>query len=221
MMNAILTIIMAEIRLNMSRSATASCVVAFFIIAVTFFPLSIGPEEEVLTRISSGIIWVSALFATLLPLSSMYQRDYADGTLEQYLMLSLPFEAVIFAKSAAHWLTTGLPLVLLAPVLATMLSMPTEKISDLMLALTLGTITLTSISSVGAALITGNSRAGMVLTMLLMPLYIPVLIFGSAVTTRELEIQTPVELYILSGFVLIMFPISLWLTAKLLRWAME
>lgn len=221
MLSRIYSIMFTELRLNIARSANATCVLTFFLIATTFFALSIGPEEEVLTAIASGVIWTGALFATLLPLSSLYQRDYADGTLEQYHLLPIPMEAVIFAKCAAHWIATGLPLVLLSPALAHMFFMPTHKIPDLILALMLGTITLTGISSVGAALITGNQRAGVVLTVLLMPLYIPVLIFGSSVTTRDVDIASPVEMYVLSGFVLIIVPISLWLSAKLLRWAME
>lgn len=221
MIRTIRTIIGMELRLNIARSANAASVISFFLIAVMFFPLAIGPEEETLMLIGSGVIWTAALFATLLPLSSLFQRDFADGTLEQYTMLSVPMECVIFSKCAAHWLVAGLPLVILSPVLAHMLFIPAEKILLLMLSLALGTLTLTAISAVGAALITGNQRAGMILTVLLMPLYIPVLIFGSSVTTRTQEIASPIELYILGGFVLILVPISVWLIAKLLRWSME
>lgn len=156
----------------------------FFLIAITMIPLALGPEKAVLMRIAPGIIWVMALLATLLSLDHLFRSDFDDGSLEQLLISPYPLSLIIIAKVAVHWLATGLPLTLLAPVLGVMLSLPPAAFQALVCSLLLGTAVMSLIGSVGAALTVGLRKGGVLISLIVMPLYIPVLIFGaSAVQT--------------------------------------
>ncbi|SEF60524.1 heme exporter protein B [Oceanospirillum linum] len=151
----------------------------FFSIAVTLFPLGISPEPDFLAQIAAGVLWVSALLATLLSLDSLFQQDMADGSLEQLVISPHPLAVMVLAKVLVHWLVTGLPLTLLAPMLAVMMFLPEEGYSTLFLTLLLGTPTLSLVGAIGAALTVGLRRTGVLMTLLILPLYIPVLIFGT------------------------------------------
>lgn len=151
----------------------------FFTIAVTLFPLGISPDAVFLAQIAAGVLWVAALLATLLSLDSLFQQDMADGSLEQLVISPHPLAVLVLSKVLVHWLVTGLPLTLLAPLLAVMMFLPDAGFSTLFISLLLGTPTLSLIGAIGAALTVGLRRTGVLMTLLILPLYIPVLIFGT------------------------------------------
>ena len=171
-------IVARDLRLALRRGADSTMVVTFFILTVVLFPLGVGPDTAILARISSGVIWVTALLASMLSLERLFQADFEDGSLDLLVLGSLPLEAVVLAKSLAHWLTTGMLLIVAAPVLALLLNMSAEGFAALVLAMLLGTPSLTLIGAVGAALTVGARRGGALLSLLVLPLYVPVLIFG-------------------------------------------
>lgn len=171
-------IVARDLRLALRRGADSTMVVTFFILTVVLFPFGVGPDTAILARISSGVIWVTALLASMLSLERLFQADFEDGSLDLLVLGSLPLEAVVLAKSLAHWLTTGLLLIVAAPVLALLLNMSAEGFAALVLAMLLGTPSLTLIGAVGAALTVGARRGGALLSLLVLPLYVPVLIFG-------------------------------------------
>lgn len=151
----------------------------FFVIVVSLFPLGIGPSPERLQAIAPGVLWVSALLAMLLSLDALFERDRADGVLDQFVLGRFPLSLVVLAKVLAHWLLSGLPLLLLSPVLALMLGLPAAALPTLLLALLLGSLSLSLIGSIGAALTVGLNRSGVLLSLLVLPLVVPVLIFGA------------------------------------------
>ena len=171
-------IVARDLRLALRRGADSTMVVTFFILIAVLFPLGVGPDTAILARISPGVIWVTALLASMLSLEHLFQADFEDGSLDLLVLGSLPLEAVVLAKSLAHWLTTGLLLIVAAPVLALLLNMSAEGFAALVLAMLLGTPSLTLIGAVGAALTVGARRGGALLSLLVLPLYVPVLIFG-------------------------------------------
>ena len=174
--------------------------VVFFVIAVTLFPLAVGPELGLLSRIAPGAIWVAALLAALLSLDRLFVADHEDGSLEQLMLGVLPLEFVVLAKTVAHWLTTGLPLAAAAPVLAILLNMSVDGLIILIVSLLLGTPILSLIGAVGAALTVGLRRGGALIALLVLPLYVPVLIFGvGAVEGAVLDVGVRANLSILAG----------------------
>lgn len=152
----------------------------FFLIAITMIPLALGPEKAVLMRIAPGIIWVMALLATLLSLDNLFRSDFDDGSLEQLLISPYPLSFSVLAKVMVHWLATGLPLTLVAPLLGVMLSLPDTAYSALIWSLLLGTAAMSLIGSIGAALTVGLRKGGVLISLIVMPLYIPILIFGAS-----------------------------------------
>ncbi|EWG99622.1 heme exporter protein CcmB [Halomonas sp. BC04] len=151
----------------------------FFAIVITLFPIGISPDPQLLAAIAPGLLWVAALLAALLSLDSLFRADYDDGSLEQLLLTPQPLALLALAKVAVHWLLTGLPLALMAPVLGIMLALPAGSYGVLALSLALGSASLSLIGAIGAALTVGLSRGGVLLSLLVLPLYIPVLIFGA------------------------------------------
>ena len=154
--------------------------VLFFVLAGALFPLAIGPAPEVLARLAPGIVWVGALLAALLPLDRLFGADFEDGSLDQLLLAGLPAIAVAAVKATAHWLSTGVPLLVIAGPLAVMLRMPSEGIGVMLLALLPGTAALSLLGTMGAAVVLGARRGGILLPLLVLPLAAPVLIFGAA-----------------------------------------
>jgi len=152
----------------------------FFLIVVTLFPIGVSPEPQFLAELAPGLLWVAALLSTLLSMESLFKADFDDGSLEQLLLSPQPLFMVVLAKVSAHWLMSGLALALVAPILAVMLFLPAEGMPGLMLSLLLGTPTLSLIGAIGAALTVGLRRGGVLISLLVLPLYIPVLIFGSS-----------------------------------------
>ncbi|MEM9754587.1 MAG: heme exporter protein CcmB [Pseudomonadota bacterium] len=170
---------------------------AFFLIVVALVPLGVGPETELLAVIAPGILWLGALLACLLSLDRIFQLDWEDGSLEMLATAPLPLEALALAKAAAHWLTTGLPLCLAAPLFGVLLNLPGPAYPWLIAALLAGTPALSALGAFGAALTVGLKRGGLLLSLLVLPLYIPTLIFGALSVTRAaqgLDPTTPLAL---------------------------
>jgi heme exporter protein B len=194
----------------------------FFVIVVSLFPLGVGPEPDTLREIAPGVVWVAALLAAMLSLARMFGTDYADGTLEQLLLTPQPLVVLVMAKVAAHWLTTGLPLVLIAPVLGLQFDLPADSLATLLLSLLIGTPVLSLIGAVGAALTLGV-RGGTALTSLLvLPLYVPVLIFGAgAVVATANGTGAAGHLSLLGAMLMIALVFAPWATALALRISLE
>lgn len=172
----------------------------FFIIVVTLFPLGIGPESATLARIAPGIIWVAALLSTLLSLDRLFKSDHSDGSLEQMLLSPHPVFILVLAKIIAHWLVTGLPLIFIAPLLAVLLHLNENSYGALMLTLALGTPILSLLGAIGVALTVGIKKGGVLLSLLVLPLYIPVLIFAtSAIDTAAMNLPYTGQLAIIAA----------------------
>ena len=154
--------------------------ILFFIIVVSLFPLGIGPESNILARIAPGIIWVAALLSTLLSLDRLFKSDHIDGSLEQMLLSPQPIFILVLAKITAHWLVTGVPLILIAPLLGVLLHLNENSYGALMMTLLLGTPVLSLLGAIGVALTVGIKKGGVLLSLLVLPLYIPVLIFATS-----------------------------------------
>ncbi|NRP94666.1 Heme exporter protein B [Marinobacterium sp. xm-g-59] len=152
----------------------------FFLIVASLFPIGVSPDPNFLSQLAPGLVWVAALLATLLSMETLFKSDYEDGSLEQLLLSPQPVFLVVLSKVLAHWLLSGLALTLVAPLLGVMLFLPSEGMPGLMLSLLLGTPTLSLIGAIGAALTVGLRRGGVLISLLVLPLYIPVLIFGSS-----------------------------------------
>ncbi|GHD93157.1 heme exporter protein CcmB [Pseudocitrobacter sp. RIT415] len=174
------TIFLCELRLAWRRGADILNPLWFFLIVITLFPFSVGPENALLAQIAPGVIWVAALLAALLVMDRLFRDDLLDGSLEQQLLLPTPLPGVVMAKVLAHWMMTGLPLLLVSPLAALLLGMNAHSAGVLFLTLLLGTPTLSFIGSVGAALTVGLKRGGVLLSLLVLPLSVPMLIFASA-----------------------------------------
>jgi len=175
----------------------------FFILTVSLFPLAVSPEGKLLNQIGGGIIWVSALLAAMLSLESMYRDDYQDGTLELLLLQSGSPYLVVLVKIISHWLTTGMPLVLMSPLLGVMMQVESEGIIALMLTLLIGTPVLSLIGSVGMGLTVGLRQGGVLLSLLVLPLYIPILIFAtSAVSAASMGLDYTGQLAFMGAFLL-------------------
>jgi len=180
-----------ELRLSLRHGSDSLAALLFFVIAAALFPLAIGPAPETLGRIAPGIVWVCALLAALLPLEKLFGADFDDGSLDLLLLSGLPPSAVAAAKAAAHWLVTGLPLLLAAAPLAIMLRMPEGAIPALLAGLLPGTLLLSLLGATGAALVLGARRSGVLLPLLVLPLAAPVLIFGVAAVEAASGGQSP------------------------------
>lgn len=197
-------------------------VVAFFIVTTTLFPFGVGPEANILARIASGVIWVSALLAAMLSLERVFQTDFEDGTLELLSLSPVPLELVVLGKVLAHWLTTGLPLIIAAPLMAVMLNMNSAGFGTLMLAMLVGTPALSLIGAIGAALILGARRGGVLVSLLVLPLYIPVLIFGAgAVEAALLGLPAGEHIQIMGAILLLTLALAPLAAARALRLAVE
>jgi heme exporter protein B len=179
-MTTFLALLTRELRLSLRHGSDTLAALLFFLIAAALFPLAIGPAPETLGRIAPGIVWVCALLAALLPLDRLFGADLEDGSLDLLLLSGLPASAVAAVKALAHWLVTGVPLLLAAGPLAVMLRMPGEAIPVLLLGLLPGTVVLSLLGTAGAALVLGARRGGVLLPLLVLPLTAPVLIFGVA-----------------------------------------
>ncbi|MCG8613132.1 MAG: heme exporter protein CcmB [Pseudomonadales bacterium] len=179
MSSVLLSVLKRDLILAFRRRQDLINPIVFFLMVVTLFPLGVSPEKSFLQQSGAGIVWVAALLATLLSLDSLFRADFEDGSLEQLALSPHPLFLIVLVKVFAHWIVTGVPLLLFTPVLGIMLHLNGEQISTLMLTLLLGTPVLSLIGSIGAALTVGLRVGGVLITLLILPLYIPVLIFGT------------------------------------------
>ena len=177
---AFLGVLRRDLKLGIRKRSELTNPILFFILVVSLFPLGIGPEPAILAEIAPGVIWVAALLATLLSMENLFRSDFEDGTLEYLLLSPHALPLLVLAKVLAHWVITGLPLILVSPLLGILLYMPADAIAVLPMTLLLGTPTLSLVGAIGVALTVGLRRGGVLLTLLVLPLYVPVLIFGTA-----------------------------------------
>lgn len=190
----------------------------FFTIVVTLFPLGVSPEEPVLRTMAPGVIWIAALLAGLFSLESMFRTDFDDGALEHMVLSPQPLPVLVLAKVLAHWLVSGLPMLLMAPVLALLLALPSRGIQALELTLLAGTPLLSLMGSIGVALTVGLRRGGVLLTLLVLPLYIPVLIFATnAVSAAVAGLPFDGQLYFLAALLALAITLAPFATAAALR----
>ena len=190
----------------------------FFVLVTALFPLGIGADPALLRDVAAGIIWVAALLAAMLSLDSVFRSDFEDGSLEQFLISAQPLSILVLAKVVAHWLITGLPLLIVAPLLGLLLDLPPASIVTLMVTLALGTPVLSMIGAIGVALTVGLRRGGVILSLLVLPLYIPVLIFAAnAVESAGAGLPITGQLSLLAALLVLAFSLSPLATAAALK----
>ena len=222
MFTAFGSMVLRDLTLAMRRRADVLTTLFFFIIVVSLFPLGVSPELETLRGIAPGVIWVAALLASMLALGRQFSADYEDGTLEQMLLLPQPLSMLVLAKVLAHWLVSGMPLVLLSPLLGMQLGMGSEAIGLLMLTLLLGTPVLSLIGSVGAALTLGVRGGGVLVSLLVLLLYNPVLLVGAgAVDAASSGLDFEGHLSLLGAFLVLAMLLTPLATAAALRISVE
>jgi heme exporter protein B len=216
------SIIGRDILVAVRRRADVGTALLFFVIVASLFPLGVGAEPELLRMIAPGVIWVAALLSCLLSLPRLFEGDHADGTLEQMLLGSAPLGVVVGAKTLAHWIVAGLPLVLIAPLLALQYDMDEALYPVLILSLLLGTPVLSAIGAIGAALTLGLRGGGVLLALLVLPLYAPVLILGAgAVAAADAGIDPAAQLLLLGALLVLAGAFAPWAGAAALRISIE
>jgi heme exporter protein B len=221
-MSAVLAVLRRDLHLALRMPSDSATVVLFFVLTVVLFPFGVGPEPNILARIAPGILWVTALLACLLSFERLFQLDAEDGSLDLLVLAPAPLELVVLAKCLAHWLTTGLPLIIAAPLLALLLNLPAEGYWGLLAALVLGTPSLSLIGSIGAGLTLGARRGGVLLPLLVLPLYIPVLIFGAAAVDAAIAgLPARPHLLLLGGILALSATLAPFASAAAIRQAAE
>jgi len=220
--SGLVTILRRDLALASRRGSEASLALMFFVLGTVLFPLGIGPDPNMLARAGAGLLWVMALLASLLSIEKLFQADWEDGSLDLLVLSGLPLAGIVLAKTAAHWLVTGLPMAVASPLLALLLNVDAKGVAALSLALLLGTPTLSLIGAVGAALTVGARRGGVLLTLLVLPLYIPVLIFGAGAAESAVAAQgARAHLLVLAAFLLAALPLCPWAAGAALRQSVE
>jgi heme exporter protein B len=215
-------LVLRDLRLALRQGGDAAMVVGFFVLTIVLFSFGVGPEPALLARIAAGILWVTALLAALLSLERLFQADWEDGSLEALALMPLPLEAQVLAKCLAHWLVTGLPLTLVAPLLGLLLYLDAAGYPVLVLSLLLGTPSLSLIGAIGAGLSLGARRGGVLLSLLVLPLYIPILIFGVAAVEASVGgFAARPHLLLLAAFLAGALPLAPLAAAAALRQAVE
>lgn len=221
-MNAARAVFLRDLRLAWRSPLASLTVLAFFAMAAILFPFAVGPEPQLLARIAAGVVWTMALLASLLSFDRLFQLDHEDGSIDLLLLSPCSLEAIVLAKCLAHWLTTGLPLIVASPLAATILNLPPEALPALLLALALGTPALSLVGAIGAALVLGARRGGVLLPLLVMPLYVPVLVFGvGAVEADVAGLDARPHLLLLGAFLSGAVPVAAIGAAAALRQAGE
>jgi heme exporter protein B len=222
MLKALYCIIRRDLLLAFRRRSDVLTTLFFFLIVTTLFPLGVGPEQALLRTMAPGILWVAALLASMLALGRLFALDYADGTLEQMLLSAEPLTIIVIGKVFTHWLVSGFPLVLLAPLLAVQFDLAQESIRVLVLSLLIGTPVLSLVGSIGAALTLGVRGGGVLVSLLVLPLYIPVLIFGAGAVGAEASgLGGDAHLLLLGGLLASASVLTPWAAAAALRIAVE
>ena len=203
-MTALRAIIRRDLLLAWRRRSDVATTVLFFVIVVSLFPLAVGPEPNLLRAIAPGVIWVAALLACMLSLARTFAPDHADGTLDQMLLSATPLGLIVIARVLAHWLVSGLPLVVLAPLLALQFDLAAELYPVLVASLLLGTPVLSLVGAIGAGLTLGLRGGGMLLALLVLPLYVPVLVIGAGARDAAAAGQGPAAHFLLLGALLVL-----------------
>ena len=215
---AFLILIRRDLMLAVRHRAEMANPILFFVLVTSLFPLGIGANPALLQAVAPGVIWVAALLAALLSIENVFRSDFEDGSLEQYLLSSHPLSVLVLAKITAHWLVTGLPLLLISPLLGILMGLPIDAIKILFITLLLGTPVLSLIGAVGVALTVGLRKGGMILSLLVLPLYVPVLIFASsAVDTAATGLPVTAHLSLIAALLLLALSLSPFATAAALR----
>lgn len=211
-----------DLTLAMRRRTDVMTAVIFFVMVASLFPLAVGSEIDMLRKIASGVVWVAALLASMLSLGRMFSADYLDGTLEQMLLVPQPLSVIVVGKIAAHWMLSGLPLVLIAPILGLQFGMSSQALLVLVVSLLLGTPVLSMIGAIGAALTLGLRGGGVLVSLLVLPLCTPVLIFGTgAVAAVNDGMSSAANLALLGAMLLMSLLLTPWVIAQALRISME
>ena len=222
LLKASISIIRRDLTVALRRSTDILTPLIFFVIVVSLFPLAVGPEPNMLRSMAPGVLWVAALLATMLSLNRLFANDYADGTLEQLALAPHPLAVLVLAKTIVHWVLTGVPLVLISPLLALQLHMSADAMGTLVLSLLLGTPVLSLLGSVGAALTLGLRGGGVLVSLLVLPLYTPVLIFGAgSVAQATAGMDTEAYLSLLGAFLALALSLVPWATAAALRVSLD
>ena len=215
---AYLILIRRDLILAVRHRAEIANPILFFILVTSLFPLGIGANPNLLQAVAPGVIWVAALLAALLSIENVFRSDFEDGSLEQYLLSSHPVSVLVLAKITAHWLVTGLPLLLISPLLGILLGLPVEGIKILFITLLLGTPVLSLVGAVGVALTVGLRKGGMILSLLVLPLYVPLLIFASsAVDAAAAGLPVTAHLSLITALLVLALSLSPFATAAALR----
>lgn len=219
---ALVGVVRRDLRLSMRRKSDLVTTLFFFVIVVSLFPLGIGPDMGILRHIAPGVLWVAALLATMLSLGRLFEQDLADGTLEQMALSPVPLGVLVAGKVLSHWLLAGMPITLLAPLLALQFDLPPPSIATLATALALGTPVLSLVGAIGAALTLGLRGGGALVSMLVLPLYVPVLIFGAgAVEAQGAGLSPAAHLSLLAAALVVAAFFAPWATTAALRIALE
>jgi len=213
---------MRDLTLAMRHRSDVLTTVFFFIIVVSLFPLGVGPEAALLREMAAGVVWVAALLASMLSLTRLFADDYNDGTLEQLLMVPQPLPLIVLGKVLAHWIISGLPLVLMSPLLGLQFGLEGDELIMLMVTLLIGTPVLSLLGAIGAALTLGLRGGGVLVSLLVLPLYIPVLIFGAgAVTASAAGMGADGHLSLMGAILLLALVLAPWASAAALRISVE
>lgn len=221
-MTGLFLIVRRELQLALRQAGDSAIIVLFFVLAAVLFPFGVGPDPNMLARMAPGVVWVTALLAAMLSFERLFIPDYEDGSLEQLALGPASLEAVALGKATAHWLTTGLPLLVAAPLIALLYRLPAEGYVMLLVTMVLGTPTISLIGTVGAALTLGARRGGVLLSLLILPLVIPVLIFSAAgIDAGIAGFPVKPHLMLLGGLFLAAIVLAPWATAAALRQALE
>jgi heme exporter protein B len=219
---SLLAVIHRDLLLAMRRKTEVLTALFFFVIVTSLFPLGIGPEPALLRKIAPGVLWVGALLATMLGLQRMFAADHADGTLEQMALSPEPLALLVAGKNIAHWMVSGLPLVVLAPILGLQFDLDASSLAVLTLGLAIGTPVLSLVGAVGAALTLGVRGGGALLSLLVLPLYVPTLIFGAgAVQAQQNGMGATGHLSLLAALLALAVFFAPWATTTALRIALE
>ena len=215
-------IVVRDLMLAWRRRADVLSTLFFFVIVVSLFPLGIGPETQLLRTIAPGVVWVAALLASMLSLGRVFQNDYQDGTLEQMLLTPQPLYLVVLGKVFAQWLVSEVPLVLIAPLIGMQFGLASDTLLILFISLLVGTPILSLIGSIGAALTLGLRGGGVLIALLILPLYIPVLIFGAGAVDASINgVSSNANLYLLGAFLVVSLVFAPWATSAALRISLE
>lgn len=213
-----LPLLRRDLTLALRRPQDALTVVGFFVVVIALFPLGVGPDPQLLRILAPGVLWVAALLATMLALERLFMDDYRDGSLEQLLIAPEPLAFLVLSKVLAHWLITGLPLVLISPLLGIQLGLQSEEILMMAIALLIGTPILSLIGAIGAALTLGLRGGGVLISLLILPLYVPTLILGAGAVDAVMHgLSAQAHLSLLGALLILAVMLTPWATAAALR----